>query len=829
MSNCGNLYVTDAEGLVEDKFNYAEKIANDSIILAKDALSSLLSSAEDAIRSAGTVKSPLGASGGGNADVSYSSPEAPILPELLFSVDRNVSNTSGLETPPILNISDVPVKSFSKPNVLGTSFNLPIELSDFSDTFTDTTNISFVAPLAPPDFSSRFSAPPTPSFTNLTAPANFNGIAPVVTAHSEPTLTAQSPGAMPAILTPNYPQAPEIAQPADPQKYSISLPTLRIPDLSGIDGLLSSMRSSKPSEPVLSLPDSEYLDTFNTMRGVLGDELNPVLQIEEVITWLLDGRSTGLSANVAALLRDRAFAAEDQLAFQAESTAIGDWLSRGFTLPGGALSAQINQIRQQNHDKKAELNRNLWIEEAKFEIENLRFAVTSGIQYQTALWDSKLKLWGICSELSNKFIDVQLRVLEANLMLFKSRLEAWQTEANIYKDYISAKLQVELGKLEITKVEADVSKLFVEMNKQEVELFRARIEGSMAVVNLYKTQIDAANGHLQAETLKLEAFAKQVQAYTASVGAYEAEWRGYAAAVQADGAKVEAFKAQVQAYGANVDAYGKQIDAEKTRVSAQIEVGQFALEAYKADAAVYNTRVEAYSKAVIAEQARVSGEVEIAKLPLEAYKAKSQAYAAQADAYGKRVQAVASKVAAETEIAKLPIDIYKSEVQAYVAEVDGYGKTVQAKQTEVMSYVELEKLKLLSFQAELDAYKAELQKAAMELDASAKVHNSQVQLFGVLVESEKANVSAKLQNIDQALRQTQHEASVQLRQAELEQTQVIELAKLAISADGEVGRVASQLAGAALSAVNASASISTGYSAGRSVSCSENYNYDMSQ
>jgi hypothetical protein len=825
--SCTKWFSSGAGNLVTDKFNFAEKVAKDSISLAKNAIASMVASGSGGVAAVGIGSSQISSSGGGSTDVIYAAPAVPPLPPLQFPVED--INTSFPESGPApeLTVGPAPRNYLSKPTSGSVTFQLPADLADFTDTFTPPQGITFVSPPTPDEFSTSFTAPAVPAFATPTAPTRFSGDVPALAPRSEPTLTAQSPGEMPLISIPSYPAAPPLSKPADPQNYNIPLPTLRIPDLSGIDALLDSILNGKPDDPKLSLPANEYLDTFNSLRGTLGAEQVPVLPIEETLTWMLAGHSTGLPANVAALLRDRAFAAEDRQAFQAEATAQGEWLARGFTLPGGALTAQIERVRQQNRDKKAELNRDLWIEESKLEIENLRFAVTSGIQYQTALWDSQIKLWGICSELANKFSDVQIRVLEANLSLFKSKLDAWQTEASVYKDYINALLQAELGKLEITKTEADISRLFVEMNKQEVELYKARTDGIMAEVNLYKAQIDAANGQLQAETLKLEAFAKQVQVYVASVGAYEAEWRGYAAAVQADGAQVEAFKARVQAYGTDVDAYGKQVDAEKARVSAQIEVGQFALEAYKTDATVYSAQVDAYRSAVSAEQARVTGEVEIAKLPLEAYKAQSQVYAAQADAYGKRVQAASAKASAETEIAKLPIEIYKGEVQAYAAEVDAYGKVVQAKQAEVTSYVEVEKLKLLGFQSELEAYKAELQKAGLQLDADSKVHSNQVQLFATLVESEKANVTAKLQNVDQALRQSQFETSIKLKQAELDQTKVIELAKLALSADSEVGRVAAQLAGAAMSAVNASASLSHGTSNSNDSNCNETYSYEM--
>jgi uncharacterized protein YpmS len=819
-----------AESLVENKWNATERLANESVNMARGALQAISGSFNTAL-SAGLGPGSVSPSGGGSADVTYQHPEQPGLPDLGFETPYRSGATYGgnADSVSYAGVGNPPVFSGTPPGS-GTGIT-PFQtdrLPDFLNDYTNPLPVSYQAPNPPGDFNASFAPPTVSAFAPPNTPGDFTETVPGLTPRSEPTLTASRPGNAPTITPPSYPLSPSTTKPGAPQKYSIPLPTLRIPDLSGIDGLLDEIRNGKPVAPVLQVPDDSFLETFDALRHTLEGELEKVLPIEEVLTWMLAGDSIGIPAHVALMLRDRAFAAEDQLAYQAETEALNDWWSRGFTLPGGSLETKLAMVRQQNRDKKAELNRNLWIEEAKLEIENLRFAIQQGIAYQGMLWDNKIKLWGLCGDLATKFIDVQLKVLDATLAMYKAQLDAWQTEASVYKDYINALLQAELGKLEITKTEAEISKLFVALNQQEVDLYKAELEGVMIEVNLYKAQIEAANSRLQAESLKLEAFAKSVQVYTASVQAYEAEWRGYAAAVQADSARIEAFKAQVQAYGTQVQAYGTQVEAEKTRIAAEVSVGQFSLEAYKAEAQVYSSKVEAFGKQVQAEAAKVQAETEIQKLPMEAFKAKAQAYAAQADAYGKRSQAEAARIQGEVEVAKLPIEIYKGQTQAYAAQVEAYGKRVQAARDEATAKVEIEKLALEAFRNELEAYKAELAKASTEIEAKTRIHGSQVQLFGTLVESEKARVSAELQNIDQALRQTQFETSIELKKAELEQTKAIELARIALSADQEVARVASQLAGAALSAVNASASIGQSYSASRSVGCSENYNYDMS-
>ena len=831
MAMCSSPVGNGAASLVAEKWLQTEALAMESVQQAKAAMEAITRSATSGIQAAGLQLNPVPESGAGTANVAYASPPVPVLPDLEYT-GKNLTQvwlgSGGAGAAGYRDPGAAPEFSGATPSGLrAVTFNAPTAPPDFSATLPPSIPLRFEAPTPPADFVVPFTSPATPTFTEVASPPTFSGTVPVPVARPQPTLTATAPGPAPPIVVPEFPNAPQLVLPSAPQSLQVPLPTLRVPDLSGIDALLEAIKNGQPTRPNLTMPADGVLDTFNHLRGTLGADLTPVLPIEDVLRWMLAGQSIGLPEAVAASLRDRAFTAEDRLAAQVEQEALAQWLARGFTLPGGALEAQLVRIRQQSWDKKADLNRQMWQEEAKLEIETLRFAITSGIQYQSALWDARTKLWSVCGDLAGRFVDVQLKVLSATLEVFKAELAAWQTRADIYKAWIQAKLQAELGKLEVTKVEAEVSRLFVDLNRQGVELHKARLEGVQAEVALYKQRIDAINAQLQGQALRVEAFAKEVAAYSAQVGAYEAEWRGVAAATQSDVALVEAFKAQVQAHSAQVDAYGKRVDAEQAKARLQVEVGQMALAAHKTQADVYVARVDAYGKQVQAEASRVQAESAVAQLALEAHKANAQVYGARVEAFGKQVQAEASRVQAEAEVAKLPVDIFKAETQAYSARVEAYGKRVQAAATESTARVELEKLGLEAFRNTLEAHKAELQRVATEMEARAKTHTAQVTLFGAQVESEKGRVSAELQNMEQRLRQTQFEASLELRKAELEQTKVLEMAKIAMNGESEAARVATQLAGAALSAVSASASIGNSYSAQSSQQCSEEYRYEM--
>jgi hypothetical protein len=826
--NCADLSSNDAESLVSSKWNRVETVAANAVAAAHEALAALTSETSVRIAAAGLTLDGFNFSDPGAADVAFSAPAVPELPDLDVEEFNTPTVASiGIYDPdPGISNSRVPqfTESLSGTNAIH-SLNIP-PLSDFTSTYAPQSISPYVAPAPPAAFTGAYT-PNDLKFELIAKPAAFTGQAPNTTVKSSPSAPKNTLTSPPAISLPSYPASPGLSMPALMAEVTIPLPTLRIPDLSGIDELLDKLLAGQPTQPTLTLPENGFLDTFNGLRSTLGGELEPVLPIEEVLTWMLSGQSIGIPASVALMLRERAFQAEDQQAFQAEDVVLNQWAARGFTLPGGALAAEIDAIRQKSRDKIAALNRDLWIEEAKLEIEALREAIKMGIQYQSALWESKNRLWATCGDLATKFTDVQVKVLEVTLAAYRAQIDAWQAEASVIKDYLAARLQAELSKLEITKVEAQLSGLFVQINGQHVDLYKAQMDGVMAEVNVYRAQIDAANGLMQGESIKLEAYAKQVQAYSTAVQAYEAEWRGYAAAVQADVAQVDAYKATIQAYSAQVDAYGKEVDAARSQLSAEVELEKLGLDAFKTRAEVYNTSVEVYSKQVLAEKTRIEAEVEAAKLPLEAYKADAQVYAAESEAFGQKVRALAAQTSAEVDIAKLPVELFEAKARAYSAQVDGYGKSVDAERLRATTFVDLARLDLDQFKHKLDVYRAELQRTGIEVDAKARIHGSQVQLYSAQVGSEQARVQAELQVVAQNLQRAQFQTSTELKKAELEQAKVLAMADLAQKADSEVGRIASQLAAAALSATNASAQVSNSYGKSQQSECSTSYVYSL--
>ena len=439
-------------------------------------------------------------------------------------------------------------------------------------------------PSVPPEIDADYSG----YFSNLKVPT-LTEKSPTLQFAAQPSrLLPTRPDDPDPLQVPVYPEAPQLQIPELPPKIPIQLPKLPDVNLDGITSTIAALRNNLPKEP--SVPqDIGFIgivnQLFTTMQPHINDAVSGLLtRINAML-----GGGTGLPTAVALALRNRAFFVEDRLAAQAEQTAIADWLARGFTLPGGALEVKLAEIRQQNRDKKEELNLNLWIEEAKFEIENLRFAVQQGIAYEAMRKDALVNLYRVAGDLASKAADVQLKLVDAAVNIFQAKAQMWQMQFSTLKDEI----QAELAKVEVYKAELEGQKLIGDLNQQDIDAYKARLDALMTRANLYKTEVDAVNSLLQAELGKLQYAAEKVKLYVADVGAWETEWKAYGEAITAESGKTELFKGIVQGFSAETEAYARGVDAAKTQASLKHESLQLKLQAWTAQLEKNKNEVQA--------------------------------------------------------------------------------------------------------------------------------------------------------------------------------------------------------------------------------------------
>lgn len=110
---------------------------------------------------------------------------------------------------------------------------------------------------------------------------------------------------------------------------------------------------------------------------------------EDAITWcdraVREG-GTGINPAVEQQLFERDRARVGAEVARAEDEAVASWADRGFPLPPGALTSQVNQIRMDGMKQLATASRDIMVKSWDQELENIRFAVNALLsQRQVAL------------------------------------------------------------------------------------------------------------------------------------------------------------------------------------------------------------------------------------------------------------------------------------------------------------------------------------------------------------------------------------------------------------------------------------------------------------
>ena len=151
-------------------------------------------------------------------------------------------------------------------------------------------------------------------------------------------------------------------------------------------------------------------------------------QLCSVLATMLSGE-IALPTSVVRAMRDRARDELDRQYFQAKQEAIEDWAARGFSLPAGVLDDKIAAIQVMADEKRAGLNRDIFIEEEKFALDSQKFGVEQAVIYENNLHNQAVQL----------FDNARQNVMAAfgfNEATAKLRLQEWGQQVDIFKSLI---------------------------------------------------------------------------------------------------------------------------------------------------------------------------------------------------------------------------------------------------------------------------------------------------------------------------------------------------------------------------------------------------------
>lgn len=498
----------------------------------------------------------------------------------------------------------------------------------------------FAKPTAPTDPDVTFGSvdgPGTLSIPTITAP-DF-GTAPIDTTVAPSLNIPQAPDALSGQAPDNAPTISDVVIPDAPALVIPDAPTLRDIDL--------------PSAPTITLPTfsgtvptADFVAPGDTFTFTEADYSSAELTaIQARVTEMLAG-GTGLPDVIWNQIWDRARTNEIVAAQGTIRKATETWAARGFSLPPGALNATILETQQQVQNAQSKLNREIAIQQAQMEVENLKFAVTQGIALETMLIGLHSGTVQRALQASQFAFDSTVNVFNAKVALFGAELNSYTAQASAFRELV----QAELANIEIFRAELEGQRIIGDINRQDVEIYTARINALNTQVDLHRSQVQSVQAQVDVDKTRIDSFRALVEAYGEKVRAKQSEFAAYGEQVKGELAKTEIFKAETDAFATRVDAYKAGTDALTSQSRLEIDNNDLQLrefgtrvDKYKADLQgeinrvnagvnVYDGKTRLFAAELSAEQARVISDTRQFELALEQGRTQAGIELKQADA-----------------------------------------------------------------------------------------------------------------------------------------------------------------------------------------------------
>lgn len=386
---------------------------------------------------------------------------------------------------------------------------------------------------------------------------------PTFGAHTPPDdLTATAPAGPPTLTPVVVPTAPTLVLPPVPTLTELDIPDAPVLNLPTFSGTRPDTDIDPPLEVFAFTPEEYTSALLDKVRGT--------------VSGMLDG-GTGLPAAVAQALRDRAFTAVDAQAMRAEQEVMEDMGARGFSQPNGILLRRLDESRQNNQNQRNALSRDVHIRDQEIAVENLRFAVTSGISLESTLLQAHTQHMQLLLDAAKTSQDVLIAIYNAKVAKIQVDLEVYRTDAAVWLDLLKG----ELAKLEQFKAEIEAQALIGQLNESAVKVYSERVKAVLAQADIYKAQVDGAKAQADVNESVMRGYAAEITAYAERVRAWGMEWDGFRALIEADATKARVFELVEQGYARRVSTWSEQQNQETEQLRARIAKATMDLQAWQ--------------------------------------------------------------------------------------------------------------------------------------------------------------------------------------------------------------------------------------------------------
>ena len=465
----------------------------------------------------------------------------------------------------------------------------------------------------------------------------------------------------------NIPSAPVITYPDLPELIPVDIPSAPDLDEHHFQGVRPTIDFDEPDTSINFTEEAYESELLDQVRG----EIKRMLDT-----------GTGMPMLVEQMLVDKARAREDVEADRAVQEALERWAAKGFTLPSGVVNKQITQTRQNNQNQTNTLNREIFIQRRKEEIENFRFAISQGIALENVLIQVHMTVMDRALRQALAVTDLAFRVLDAKVAIFNAKLQAFNTDAQVYRTLIEAEAQ----KLEQFRLEIQAEALKGEVNRDKVAVYTAQLDSLRTKVGVFTAQVDAARTVAQTNQVQADIYRTRVQAYASRVGAKSEEFRAWSTQIQGELGKQQRYELETQAFIAEVQGCRAQLEAKSFEPELKLRINDQYIREHLAQIEYARTKIQK-------EVSRWGAEAEAFRAKSSMYVAEGQMALTQNDAnlraYGVEIEKARFGAQQALAVAQTKIEESGRNTQILSATLDSAARTSAQLAAGAMSAVSL--------------------------------------------------------------------------------------------------------------------------------------------
>lgn len=540
----------------------------------------------------------------------------------------------------------------------------PNGISAYADQQTDAANTFLLrlgdvtAGLTPPVITPSFPEPvQAPIVSMPTAPVVSYPVwtAPTVPETFTEILDINDLGVEPFDVSP-----PDIVYGAAPSVFSGVGPTAPTVNLSFADPTLSVTLPARPD--LLSLQivpfDGLNLPTFDADDPVLtaveptlreyvpGDAYTSALlsalqaSLEDRIT----NGGSGLGPNAENAIWDRGREREARSAAEAIDK-LEQMEQLGYAYPPGVFLDARNKIITETDYVDRGHSREVMIESARLELENVKHALTTANSLEGMLIQNanavEQRLFESCKYAS----EFGVAVYNAKVQAFGAMVDHYRSKVQVYE----AQIRAEVSKVEAYRATVAAEEAKANVNRALIEQYKVEIDAALSNIRIFEAEITGIQTKAEIERTKVMVFGEQVKAYVADINAYTAGVEGYRARIEAEKTKAQVYEVQVGAFKARVDASARTIEARVAAYRGRIDAS--------------TARWEGYRAQTQGEAARVDSLTKIQGVQADIYRAEIQGVTSYHEVLTKQWQATLEQ---SRGIAEIGIGVAKANAELYV-------------------------------------------------------------------------------------------------------------------------------------------------------------------